>query len=289
MNILVTGGKGFIGTHLVRALKEKHAVEVLDIKDEKDINIQSIQTLTNFKADVIYHLAATVGVVNTRKHPFRVINDFYGTGSIERYAHVNDAKVIYTSSSEVYGYQTPMPMSEDFVSPHCPYAVEKLMSETLLDISPVRSLIFRLFNIYGPGQSDQFVIGSWMKQIREQYHKNTQIEVKVPDILHARDFLYVEDCVKILVEALNWKDTGVYNLGRGIPVPLEQLITTLEKVVRRTIIPITSDEPEITRKVKRRWADISHLQELFYKNDFKINWTTLEKGLRNTWRWYRAR
>jgi len=289
MNILVTGGKGFIGTHLVRKLKKKHDVEVLDLKDNQNINLNPLHELTDFEPDYIYHLAACVGVVKTRAKPFEVMDDYQGTYNVLKYARLHDAKIIYTSSSEVYGYQTPMPMSEDFISPHCPYAVEKLMSETLLSISSVPSLVFRLFNVYGPWQSDQFVIGSWMKQIKDQYHKNCQISVKVPDILHARDFLYVDDCVKILIKALQWNETGVYNLGRGIPVPLEQLIKILEKVVRRTIIPITSDNPTIKRKVKRRWADVTELQELFYRNEFTMNWTTLEKGLRKTWRWYHAR
>ncbi len=251
MKVLVTGGAGFIGSNLVRALVvREHRVSVLDdFSTGLESNLENLPvtlvrgSVTDASAvaeaaegaEAIVHLAARGSVPRSRKNPYAT-HDVNATGTVNvlEAARANNSHIIFSSSSSVYGSNPTSPKSESVaISPVSPYAASKAAGE-MYAAAYARSfdlsvLTLRFFNVFGPGQRPDHdyaaVVPKWTWQA---LHGDTLVVNGDGSII--RDFTYVDDVVGILVKALDRKVTapGPVNVAFGRPLSLRYLLGALE-------------------------------------------------------------
>lgn len=262
MKILVTGGAGFIGSHLVdRLLLEEHEVISIDnLDDFYDINEKknNISNHFNFKSfsfherditnktfvsniiseyspEVIVHLAARSGVRSS------ILNSelYYRTNVLgtltllETIKDIKDIKFIFASSSSVYGENPKVPFSEEdsTLLPVSPYAASKIAGEALChsynNVYGLNTIVLRFFTVYGSRQRPDLAIRKFIKKIL------THEEITMyGDGSTSRDYTHVSDIVSGIMAAISHPGTNgfeVYNLGNSSPLKLIDLIKTIEK------------------------------------------------------------
>lgn len=254
MRILVTGGAGFLGTHLANHLHgQGYYVRVLDNLSSGDpaslhpgINfnrgdVRDIPKLWSLLqgVEVVFHLAALVSVPASVLYP-REYNDVNVGGTVallEACRDVGVRRVVLASSATVYGDQKVKPVTEDLIpNPSVPYAVSKLAAENYLftigRLEHFETVALRIFNAYGPGQplppAHAPVIPQFMQQIIGRgsvvvFGNGTQ----------TRDFVYIDDAVDALVSAATAPnvDQQTINVGSGAETSLDQLIEQISATV----------------------------------------------------------
>lgn len=234
MKIVVTGGAGFIGTDICRLLGKDHEITVFDAQKPK-LNLKFKQgDITNIKdvtealvgCDIVIHLAATLGVVNTEENPIKTLDtNTGGTRNILEACRINDVKkIILSSSSEVYGEPLKIPIEEkDRPIPITTYGVSKLAAEyytrSYAKVYGIKYTIFRLFNVYGAEQANLWVVPEFVsKAIR-----NEDITIH-GDGSQIRAFCYVSDVSNAFSYALEKGDNELYNIGNGTePISIKEL------------------------------------------------------------------
>jgi nucleoside-diphosphate-sugar epimerase len=240
--ICVTGSSGFIGKHLVQKLKQQGRL-VIEISRAKGIDISDWETLTNIEpCDVIVHLAAKTFVPDSFDAP----RSFYATNltatlNAMELARQWNARVILMSSY-FYGPPQYLPVDEKHpLHPHNPYAQTKLISENIVagycrdfDLS---AIALRLFNVYGPGQSDSFLIPTILRQV-----KRGHVELKDPR--PKRDFIHIYDVVSAICSAIdaNFQGFHITNLGTGTSYSVEQIVDVFIKYWSRKFTVQYSNE-----------------------------------------------
>ena len=231
MKALITGGLGFLGQHLTRRLKgDGHDVSVLGVKDNSgDVrDYESVKSAIR-GVDTVFHLAAVVGVEQASANPIDVMDtELIGIRNLVRASVEKGVKrIVYASSSEIYGNRALLPMSEsDSPSPLSSYGVSKLAVEHYLKAfgDKIESVSLRIFNAYGPGQDERFVVARFINQAL----KNEQITV-YDDGRQTRDFTYIDDVVEAFVLASGTKYLGeVFNVATGI----QTRVISLAKIVK---------------------------------------------------------
>ena len=285
MTILVTGGAGFIGSHLVeRLLAAGHSVRVLDNlstgKRENlpphpalDIQIGDIRDLGAVQTAVrgvtaVYHLAAVASVQASIDDPVgthgaNLVGTLY---LLEAGRHAGVTRFIYASSAAVYGDTTQLPIAESVaLRPLSPYAADKLAGEHYLHFYAakygLRPTAFRFFNIYGPRQDPSSPYSGVISIFVNRARAGLPVTI-FGDGSQTRDFVYVGDLVEVLYAALdNASMTGqTMNVGRGIECTLLELLAKLEVVLGKPI-ERKHDAPRIGDIAKSR-ADVRKLQAL---------------------------
>ena len=273
MRVLVTGGAGFIGSNLVRRLQSQHEVTVLDdLSTGLQSNLEGlpVQVFEGSVTDrelvihaaagtqAIVHLAARGSVPRSIVDPeatHRVNCD--GTLNILEAARTSGARVIYSSSSSVYGANDALPKREDmWVRPLSPYAASKLAAEgycAAYDASyGVPTLALRFFNVYGPWQRPDHdyaaVIPRWIWALL-----NVEPVMVEGDGSQSRDFTHVATVVDVIAHAL--EDPGVFgqqlNLAYGNRISLVELLRLLEEI---------TETPARIEYRDRRASDVAHSQ-----------------------------
>ena len=247
MKVLVTGGTGFIGRHLVEYLLEKDLdVTILDnfsnsenksmhkfgstnVKIiEGDItNIQNLIDVTEGQ-DVVVHLAAKISVDDSIKNPsetFRVNVD--GTKNVLVACEKNNvSKVVIASSAAVYGESPPnVKLTENSEkNPISPYGESKsLMEQNVMEFVSnhnIKCIILRFFNIYGIGQSSEYA-GVITKFIEKMF-LNKPLDI-FGDGLQTRDFVSVKDVVNAIYNAMEHRESGIFNIASGKAVTIKEL------------------------------------------------------------------
>jgi UDP-glucose 4-epimerase len=291
LTVLVTGGAGFIGSHLVEALLgEGHKVRIVGRPSVKfDTNLVYVQGHKNLQIDqrdllsiqagdvifkdvnVVFHLASYTDHMLSQQKPemFININTQILTRILEG-ARISGFRIIYTSSASVYG-KAKWPTNENQpAQPINGYGLSKWIGELLLQywnkFYGIPFLSFRIFNGYGLRSSESGVFGIFLKNIME----GKPIPV-TGDGSARRDFIYVDDIVDALICGASSEKSGiVYNVGTGVLRTVKELATLLEGEIK--YIPLRSEEPPVY------CADISRIQ-----ND--LGWNpkiSLEEGVRKT-------
>ena len=279
MKILVTGGSGFIGLHLVRHLLEQgHKVKVVDLR-KPDIEHKNLEFVNKsimdelaediHGCDVVYHFAAMLGGDNSDNRPLETMRvNLEGSVNVFKSAiEVNVKRMIYASSSEVYGEPRELPIREDSVKgPVSAYGVSKLAAEIYAkaynhefgaDIK-----IVRFFNVYGPGQSNNFVIPIFINNALED--KPLRV---FGDGNQTRCFTYVEDIANGVLKVLEKGRTGeAYNIGNNKPTTIFELAQIIKELTGSKSEIIKSGFGKETRlkerEIEYRIPDISKMKAL---------------------------
>jgi len=296
VKFVVTGGLGFIGSYIVKHLLSKdHQVTVVDnfwrgrlenlAGFEEKIDLQKLDIL-DFDAlkeiirdsDGIFHQAALTSVPESfiQKEKYHSVN-VVGTENIFKLAKDFGIKVVYASSSSVYGNTTSIPIKEDFTkNPINPYGITKLEDEKLAEKYHnlgVSIIGLRYFNVYGIGQTNDYA------GVITKFYDNIQAD-KSPIIFgdgsQIRDFVSVEDVAKInLLSMQSNTDFAFLNIGTGITTSVKELAYLMIKLSEKSLEPVFDELPP--GDVKESQADVTLAKKL-------IGWTyetSLENGLKN--------
>lgn len=302
MNILVTGGAGFIGSNLViRLLEAGHSVDVLDNLStgnfenlrnavgfnfvQGDLRDEALVTKAVARCDYLFHLGAMGSVPKSLVYPVEYLqSNVLGTVNILEALRIRRIKGVFASSSSVYGSNPMLPKSENqFTRPLSPYAASKLSMESFISAYSssyhLPLLTFRFFNVYGPHQLPNHpyaaVIPRW---IWSAIHGNP---VKVfGDGLQTRDFTFVADVVEILFQALerDIEHEGPINLAFGNSVSLLHVYQILQKFYPKLTI---EREPSRSSDVLHSENDPKLLRKLFKE----FNETSISDGIEKTVLW----
>lgn len=224
----VTGAQGFIGRHLVSALSRASCdVRVL----EGDVTDAS---MWDASFDVLFHLAAAMpgAFAEDPRRGYGVNVD--GTLNALEACRRNKARIVFASTCGIYRPDLQGALTEESpIGPSSPYAASKRLAELLCEAYSthhgVEAMVLRLFNVYGVGQKDAFLV---------PYLLNAALSGKTATVYHldsARDFIHVTDVVEALVVAATAEDCGVYNIGTGTATSVRQVLDCLETILRRPV------------------------------------------------------
>ena len=307
-NALVTGGAGFIGSHLVEALLSVGCkVTVLDNLSTGNLqNLEPVMDRITFyendirelemlekaaeSCDVIFHLAAVVAVQQTISNPVEsaIINDIGTINVLEAARTKNARRVVLASSCAVYGDDPRLPKRETMTPmPASPYAVQKLSAEhyarVYFDLFGLETVSLRFFNVYGPRQDPSSpysgVISIFMAKAASK-----QVPVIYGDGNQSRDFIYVKDVVKanLLAAGSETLAGNVLNIGSGSQVHINRLWDLIASLGGQRSAP--RYESERSGDILNSVAGMEFTQSILnFKNDF-----TLEQGLKMTFDWYKG-
>ena len=303
MRILITGGTGFIGSNLCKKLiGEEHEIICMDnnstgrLENIKDIMNNKKITYIEYdienelkisgKIDQIYHLACPASPPAYQKYPLKTLNTNYiGTKNVLELAYEKNARVLFTSTSEVYGDPNESPQKETYwgnvntIGIRSCYDEGKRVAETLMieynRCKKVDIRIARIFNTYGPNmdKKDGRVVSNIINQMLENKDITIYGEGK-----QTRSFCYVEDTMRGLCKLMNTENViGPINIGNDNEMTIIELCDTLYKLIPNTksskiYQELPSDDP------KKRKPDLTRARELL-KWEPQIN---LERGLKST-------
>ena len=306
MKILLTGGAGFIGSHLLeRLIARGDDVAVIDdfndyydpaIKranlpksgfrlHERDLR-EAAPLVAQENPDVLIHLAARAGVRPSLKDPalYESVNVAGTLGLLEACRRSSVPRFIFASSSSVYGNgSAPSREDEPVLQPVSPYGVTKLLGEHYVriysELHGIQATCLRFFTVYGPRQRPDMAIHSFTAAISE----GREISM-FGDGGTERDYTYVTDILQGILGALAREDRfEIYNLGESRTVTLRRLIELIGQYVGKT--PKVRQVPEQPGDVTRTFASIDKArQNLRYAPTVAV-----EDGLRDFVAWYQSR
>ena len=303
MKILVTGGAGFIGSHLVDALIEKgHQVAVVDdlstgrkenlnskagfyqlgIRDEKLAEVFSEE-----KPQAVFHLAAQIDVRKSVADPVwdAEINILGSLKVLENCQRAGVKKVIFASTAATYGDTTSLPTPEDCSpQPASPYGIAKLTIEYYLryfwQVFKVPYVVLRYANVYGPRQNSQGEAGV-VAIFCDKLLKGQQPVIN-GDGRQTRDYIYVADVVAANLLALNSDKVGIFNISTGVETDVNE-IAGLIKINIETAIEFTHGPAKEGEQQKSCLDSTKVREELGWRPEIK-----LAEGIKKTVEWFKA-
>ena len=289
MKAIVTGGAGFIGSHLVRRLiKDGHEVLVYDngspiperLKDlhgQFDYRYTSCYHLSEWTlrdCDVIFHLAANTSVPDSFERPEVYAQDFVGnTKMIQALAKSYNTRFIYSSTSAVYGQPTHFPVSETATTfPQSPYAISKLSTEQMLDSLMMNqeddlgntAVCLRYFNVYGDGARVGGTYAPVVNRFLHYHGMGFDLEVTGTGT-QTRDFVHVDDVVEAnLLVATHPNPEFIYNVGSGTETSVIDIAKQISPDKITHILPRLEPKRTLCDNTKLRqlgWAPKRDLKE----------------------------
>lgn len=278
MNCVVTGGAGFIGSHLSELLcKLGHEVRVIDnLSIGKKTNLDSFINKIDFynldiskddltkpfqNVDWVFHLAALADIVPSINFPINYMEtNVTGTVKVLEYARSAGAKrIIYAASSSCYGIPSHYPTNEEsFISPEYPYALSKYLGEQTflhwLKVYSLSGVSLRLFNVFGPRARTSGTYGAVMGVFIAQAKNNKPLTI-VGDGKQKRDFVFVYDVAEAFYRAAKSQiQSEIINIGCSNPIEISYLADLISS--NQVFIPKRPGEPEQT------FADINKASSL---------------------------
>jgi UDP-glucose 4-epimerase len=311
--VLVTGGAGFIGSHLVDRLLETAAKVVVldDLSTGKRENLAQHEgnprlvfihgdandwkTLDRIfdehRPEYVFHLGAFCGVKRVEERPLDVLNDIDGIRAIFELSKDRGVKkILYTSSSEVYGEPVVLPSAENGpvnLNPHDPYALVKALGENLSHVYwhkyGLPTVALRFFNVYGPRQESSpygFVVGIFIDRALRG-----EPPVIFGDGSATRDFVFYKDNIECVLKAMESESTNgeTINIGKGKPTTILELAEKVVAISGQDLKPIF--RPTRSIEVKYRTPDVTKMERLI---GFRAE-TPLDEGLRFTYEYMKRK
>lgn len=272
MDVIVTGANGFVGHNFCSTLNDINYVTF----DRNSNDINNINDWVSIgKKEIVIFLAGITSITQSWEEPYKTYTS--NTQSLHaalEYCRKYDAKLIFFSSF-VYKIKPEGFYKEtDDVFPYNPYALSKLSSENLIEFYAkhfdVDAIIFRPFNIYGPGQDKSFIIPHLWDQFK--YSEKLQIQSTSP----IRDYIYIDDIISALHSVMNKSFTGLkkYNLSTGVGTSVGELITLISNKTNIEV-PVEHKTPLYENSIHKTIGD-----NTLFKCDY--NWEpkyTISKGL----------
>ncbi len=308
MKAMVTGGAGFIGSHLVEALLQRgtdvvvfdnlstgsveHLSGCMDEIEFIEADIRSepdLRRAFSTGVDVVFHLAAHISVSDSMKNPALCLDiNVHGTNLLlQTAAQTGVKKVVISSSAAVYGDQQQLPITESaLLQPLSPYGASKQMDETLAALYtrsfnlPVVCL--RYFNAFGPRQNPDSPYAAAIPIFFQRVMQNEEIVV-YGDGNQTRDFVYVKDIARanILSAESTAADGMAVNICSGVPTSIRQLINGIRELIPGSREP--RYEPARAGDIYHSYGDPTLAKKLL---DFSAE-TELDSGLKQTMDWMR--
>ena len=280
--VLVTGSRGFVGSHLANRLS-KVGADVTGIDISSGIDITDWEQVKGFSdIDFIYHLAAKTYIPSTVEDPRKTyLVNLGGTLNMLELGRKNRITRFIFASSYVYGPPQYLPVDENHpINPSNPYNRSKALGEELCrayyEDYGLRCVILRAFNIYGEGQGDSFLIPTILRQIDRG-------EVELADPEPRRDFLYVEDAVEAYIKTADYSGSGfeVFNIGLGKSYSVAEIATKIFAVI--------GHEVEVRYLQQRRKNEIMETVADITKAKRELGWQPkidFAEGVRRYIDWY---
>ena len=302
MKYLVTGGAGFIGSNIVETLLKKgHEVTVIDdfsygfMNNLKSLSAKIIKdSITNLNTvqkasediDVVLHLASMASVPLSIENPV-LCHEINMRGTLNVLAAARDKgvkKVIFSSSSAVYGETKELPIKESTPkSPISPYGLTKLHGEhycrMFYELYGLKYCTLRYFNVFGPKQNPNSDYAAVIPLFIKKILNNDQPKI-YGDGEQTRDFLYVQNVVDANISAAMSNKIGVFNIAGGKRTSINNLVKKINIITGKSIKPVHL--PERTGDIKHSCADIYKAMQIDYEPLIGS-----EEGLRKTIDWYK--
>jgi UDP-glucose 4-epimerase len=303
MKVLVTGGAGFIGSHLVESLQGRAEVYVLD-----NLHSGFRLNLEGFKcqfisgsivdrdlvrramegAEYVFHLAALVSVPESVQQPdeYAAINSTGTTVVLEEAARAGVKKVVFSSSSAIYGDDPVLPKTEGLPpDPKSPYAATKLQGERLCrkfaEAGGLSTVCLRYFNVFGPRQNPRSLYAAAVPAFIERALNNETLTI-YGDGTQTRDFIFVKDIVAAnIFFAMESPATGIFNVACGESLAINELASMIRRLTGSS--SKIQHAAERAGDVKHSVASVTHLHAAGFRPRFKIS-----DGLEATIQYFRA-
>jgi UDP-glucose 4-epimerase len=294
LKAIVTGGAGFIGSHIAEELVDKgyHVIIIDDLSTGKLANIEpylkkgavefvrgSITDLDllqkRFKGvTYVFHQAALASVPRSVKDPI-ASHEVNVTGTLNVLVAARDngvKKVVYASSSSVYGDTPTLPKKEDMPpSPQSPYAVNKLAGEYYCQvfhkIYGLSTVSLRYFNVYGPRQDPDSQYAAVIPLFIKKALKG-EAPIIFGDGEQSRDFTFIKDVVAANILSARDDITGVYNIATGQRITVNKLAEVITKLTKSKVAPIR-EQPR-AGDILHSLADISKAKKFGYKPEWNV-------------------
>ena len=277
--ILVTGSTGFVGKNLVGSL-ERRGAEVLTLTDRTGdrTDVRDWQRIKEIgKVNIVYHLAAITSVPYSFENPRETYEvNVVGTLNMLELCRLRNVEKIVFASSYIYGHPQYVPIDEEHpLRPSNPYAMSKGLAEDLCrayhEYYGLECIVLRVFNVYGEGQSDNFLIPSILKQLVNR-------EIELLDAEPRRDFVNVADVVNAYMKAGEHSGTDfeVFNIGSGVSHKVSDVVDLILKTA--------GTECNVVYKNERRKSELMDTVADISKAKRLLKWepgVTLEDGLRS--------
>ena len=301
--VVVTGGLGFIGSHLVEALVEDNDVTIIDnmstgtLANLADVgarpkviegDVAALNLAEIFDGcDYIFHQAALPSVGRSINDPI-ASNESNTTGTLNVLVAAKDSgikKVVFASSSSVYGDAAALPKREDMcLAPLSPYAVTKAAGElyctVFQQVYGLQTISLRYFNVFGPRQNPYSQYAAVIPKFIIALLNNAPLTV-YGDGEQSRNFTFVKHVVEANIRACESNETGTFNVACGRSITVNELIALLSEITGRHVAP--TYVAARLGDVRHSLADISKARSLGYEphSDFT-------KELEETVRWFKS-
>jgi len=303
MKVIVTGGSGFIGSNLIEELLRNHEVTAIDdLSTGRIENLDDIIDRVNFihgsindiallmeafeGADCIFHQAAIPSVQRSVDNPL-ASNEANVDGTLRVLVAARDCgvrKVVYASSSSVYGDTPTLPKREDMKpNPRSPYAISKLAGEyycrVFSEVYGLRTACLRYFNVYGPRQDPSSEYAAVIPKFM------TRVLANEPPVIYGdgeqtRDFTFVKDVVRANILAMESDAEGIFNIACGQRISLNNLVARILRISGVRLVPLYESPRQ--GDVRHSLADISSAEaRLGFKPQYD-----LDQGIKQTLRWF---
>ncbi len=253
--ILLTGSTGFVGKNLIPKLINL-GYDVIQLSS-KDGDIAKEETWINLpRTEIVIHLASKTSVPESWAKSHDYINcNLMGTVNALNYCKQHNSKLIFISSY-LYGNPDQLPINENAsLKPTNPYALSKLLSEQVCEYysksENIKIVILRPFNIFGPGQSDNYLIQFIISQLE------TSNITKVKDLIPKRDYIYIDDFTDAIVKSLTLNSNfNVFNIGSGQSYSVKEVIDIIQNLLN-TDASVESENERRKNEIMDTIADIS--------------------------------
>lgn len=301
-NIVITGGLGFIGSHIVDKLVQNNEITIIDNHSsgklenlenpthdnikliKEDINKLDLDEILKNK-DYVFHLAAISSVPFSVDYPLKTLeNNFDSTVKLATACkNQNVKKLIFSSSSSVYGNNPNMPLKEsEICDPLSPYAASKASSELIIksftESYDLNGISLRYFNVFGPKQNldSQYasVIPNFISSLL-----NNEKPVIYGDGNQTRDFIYVKDVVNANIASCESSYNGIINIASGTKLSINELLDIIKECLNSDIEAkyLPKRKGDITHSL----ADVSKMEKIKFKVDSKEFKNQIEETI--TW------